>query len=228
MKDGLNLKRDTPATQFDNDVVDNNFDRLAYWSGRYTGPKTWEQQEITIRNGQLLIANKTTTADPDTSSDDWDYLAFTPNVSYLGGAPANFSPGSSYTAVTNWPDSLAIGEFADPNTTTGVITLPRAAEYKVNAQIIFQQGNTNKELAILLWVRSSVAGDFVLSALQVSDDKTNWRSLGASFGYAGVAGETLQLGLSVVNQSIGTASFQPCTFDVDMIIPADITELGDT
>ena len=87
------------------------------------------------------------------------------------------------------------------------------------------EGYTNKELACLLEVRSSVAGDFVLDALQISDDKTDWRALGGAFGYGGQKDETLQLGLRRVNQSMGTCQFQPCTFDVDMVVPADLGEV---
>ena len=196
------------------------------WAGYYCSDPAvvYFKDDLTVYNGELLVCLNDNPEAPASTSNDWAVIAFIVNYSYIGGAPANFSPGASFTAIQNWETSKGIGYFDTPNASTGVHTLPIAAEYKVNAQIIFQQGNTNKELACLLWVRSSVAGDFVLDAIQISDDKTNWRALGGMFGYTGQAGETLQLGLSRVNQSMGSCSFQPCTFDVDMVIPAQIDE----
>ena len=198
------------------------------WKGEWSAG-TYPKNSVVIRYGTVLIANKNTSQDAEQTSPDWDFVAFLINGAYLGGAPANFSPGSSYTAIQQWADSFSYGRFLDyqpPIASTGVITLPQTAEYKVNAQVIFQQGNTNKELACLLWIRSSVAGDFVLDSIQISDDKTDWRSVGGSFGWDGQKDETLQLGLSRVNQSMGTCQFQPCTFDVDMVVPADLSEIG--
>ena len=59
--------------------------------------------------------------------------------------------------------------------------------------------------------------DFVIDAIQISDDKTNWRSLNSVFLVELAANETLQLGLSRVNQSMGTCTFQPCTFEMEYV-----------
>ncbi len=188
--------------------------------GVHVPGRTYQPGQAVMQYGQLLRARVPTSQFPDHTLADYNLEAFIHNFAHIGGAPANFSPGAGFTAIQNWGKSMAVGEFAIPSASTGVVTLPRAAEYRVNAQVIFQQGNSNKELACLLWVRSSVAGDFVLDSIQISDDKTNWRAVCGAFGYEGAAGETLQLGLSRVNQSMGSCSFQPCTFYVNMTIPA--------
>ena len=107
-----------------------------------------------------------------------------------------------------------------------MITIPESAAYNIMSQINMQQGNDNKEIACLLWLRSSVLGDLVIDSMQISDDKTDWRSLGATFGYNAQAGETLQLGLSRINGSMGSCSIQTATFEVNLIIPADLNEVG--
>lgn len=155
----------------------------------------------------------------DSEFDRWLYYADTglaPQMAILAGPPANISPGASYTAIQNWQtafDSQMFSQNVASDAATGIITTPRNGIYDLTCQLVFQQGNSNKELAIILEVRSSVKGDIVISSLQVSDDKTDYRTLGlpaATFSLS--KGETMQLGLSRVNQSLGTCNFISATF----------------
>ena len=136
------------------------------------------------------------------------------------GNPASFTPGSSFTAVGNWPLANDTPLFADKPAVpaTGILTPPRDGIYRLNAQLNFQQGNTNKELAVLLWVRFAGTTDVVIDSLQVSDDKTDFRSLGATYLADLVANETVQLGLSWVNESLGSCTFGvACTFGIELV-----------
>ena len=163
----------------------------------------------------------------DSEKDWWRVYSGTPvepHFADLSGAPANFSPGSSFTAIQNWPteNHSSLFEYGGhaPDGTTGTIYAPRPGVYRMNARIIYQQGNDNKELAALLWVRESgsINQDYVIDALQISDDKTNWRSMGGSFLIEiPAAGDGLQLGMSWVNQSMGTNQMHPCTFEMEYV-----------
>ena len=144
--------------------------------------------------------------------------SFVQPIAYLGGTPANFSPGSSFTAVQNWQESGATALYDTlPNQSTGVITIPISGLYRVNWVLVGRQSNSNKELSILYWIRSALEGDFVVGVMDVATDKTSWRTGSSSFLFEATAGDTLQLGVSRTQQSIGTYQMDPCTFEVEYI-----------
>ena len=148
-----------------------------------------------------------------------------PQRQALFGAPGSYSPGTSASAVTNWGDSKHTRFFnaTPPNQTTGVLTAPEIGEYRLNFKLIHHQGNSNKELSILYWVMSSVAGNYVIDVFDVATDKTDYRTGGASFLMDCAAGEELRLGISREGGSIGTTSFEPSTFELEFIEGQDIT-----
>ncbi len=112
------------------------------WQGTDPTNTTFPRGAVVQSEGLLLVANKQTSEAIGVSEDDWDFLSWTTNSAAIGGNIASFSPGTSYTAITNWDTAVAIGVFETipPVAATGIHTLPFAAEYKVTAQIIFSAG----------------------------------------------------------------------------------------
>ena len=140
-----------------------------------------------------------------------------PQAALLYGSPASYAPGSSPSTVTNWPNSSHSPLFAPPSTGAGTITVPIAGLYRMNFLLVFTQGNTNKELAIIAWLRSTVKGDLPMWSQLVSDDKTDVRSCIAVATMPFDAGEVLSTGLSWINEGIGTITFSDSTFELGLV-----------
>ena len=140
------------------------------------------------------------------------------DVAFLAGQPANFSPGSSFTAIQNWPYADNTEAFTPPNTTTGVITIPYQSYWKVQMHIKGQQSNDNKELTLRYWLRQSVGGDEVVATYDVATDKTQDRVINATLVLELEANETIQAGVSWVNESIGTYQMAACMMLVETVI----------
>ena len=64
MKTDLKLYRDRATHALSYPQLDNNFDRLMYWSGAYLLGNTYEPNEVVTDEGWLAIANKLTTERP--------------------------------------------------------------------------------------------------------------------------------------------------------------------
>ena len=98
-----------------------------------------------------------------------------------------------------------------------------ASVVRVTPKLILTQGNSNKELAYLFWIRGSTLGDSIFDIFDVATDKTTYRAAGGAFSLSVPAGETLQLGYSWNGDSSpGTSNFYPCTFEVSMDLPVDL------
>ena len=202
--------------------VDQNFLNCLRWAGQWSSGDTYVANQVVLYRGGVLVANKTTSEPAEVGNADWDFIAWLPNDAMLFGTPTNFSPGGGFTAVTGWPESVASGVFVDtpPDTGSGIITVPIASEITITPRLVWTQGNDNKELAYLLWLRTSGTGDTVIDVFDVATDKTTWRAAGSPFSFQAQAGETFQLGMSWNGDSSpGTSSFQACTFEIKIDVP---------
>ncbi len=228
---------DTPSGTSPDWVVIGIIETGNTWKGYHSnnGITNYEKNWQTMRNGELLIANKATSALPDGASDDWDLQAFIVNLASLGGTCSiSGSITTSFKPLENWQFAVAVADFADtennpnaavPDKATGIITLPRTAEYEIIANFIGSQSGTEKEFSLIYEIRSSILGDVKIGHESVDTDKTNDRTYCSVFTYQGTAGETLQLGVRRVGGSGFTYTFEPSTFDVKMMIPVEVDNL---
>lgn len=229
MKDGLVFRANKPAGfAWSFDEMDRNYDRLMYFSGLWDVNVTYTQHEVVwYRGGVYYAINDVALGKvPSTDDPDWGLLAYMPNQAFLFGGAASINPGASYTAITGWVDSQFNGEFADlpPTASTGIISAPIGGDYRITYNLVLEQNNSNKELAIVLELRligGTTAGDTIINALQVSDDKTDIRAFTGSFNLPLEAGQQCQLGLSRVNQSIGNSAWVTTYFELQLELPLE-------
>lgn len=170
----------------------------------------------------------------DSSNDQWrlpQVKAVEENFALLAGSPTNFAPTDypigAWNSVAGWDEAIHTPLFAVdtvPNRTTGVITLPRAGRYSVRGNLLFDQGNGSQNLSIRMWLRRDTGGgptDAICASMQVAHNQTDERQLNAEVVIDGAAGEELELGLSYVNNSIGTIDFASFTSNFEIrYIPA--------
>ena len=135
------------------------------------------------------------------------------NNAILDGTPNNQTAGtgSSPNPIQGWDnveESLQMQGSLDA--VTGTFTAPAAGTFEVEATIIAQQGNSNKELAIMLWAMLSIQGNFIVSVFDVATDKTDYRAWNAAFSILFAQNETMQLGLTWNGDSSpGTLTMHP-------------------
>ncbi len=213
------------ATTFGATPITLNASGTAKFDDPQTGP-------VPVASITGIMTGDALTFTYDSTLDIWRVYSIAPaefQFSALFDGASNIDPGSEYTSFVGYGDSLDTPLFlsntiADP--INGIITAPRPGIYRLDFTVVFQQGNDNKELAAILWSRQSIDGDTRIDALQISDDKTNWRSM----SFSGLVGleqdETVQIGMSWVNQSMGNCSIDTISFVLEYVESGLYTPAG--
>lgn len=160
---------------------------------------------------------------PDVPNDDISYVRrnkiwhTNTNEAFLWGPPSSFTLNTSVNILQNWPDNADVGSMdltVDP--IAGTITLPVTGLYRITQQMVGNQGNDNKEesmWSLLRVVGGAGAGDYRTDVFAISDDKTSYRALGASFVRPFDAGAVLSFGMQATT-GLGTFTFETASFEV--------------
>lgn len=158
----------------------------------------------------------------DSNANAWQNQSPGGTLAILGGSPANFSLGTGNTDLINWQYGDAYGDMDGQfDQAAGRITIPYNGTWRLHAQVVGNQGNTNKEEVMRLRIRFANAGPdngiYTVDNFQISDDKNSDRAMGATWTVPAMTGGTEIYLVMQASTGLGTFSFERATFEVELV-----------